>query len=43
MIPRCEMLIKSGNVVIFSNNYVTYNPEHQAKFILLNTLWKETL
>lgn len=38
MIPRLEMGIKSGNVVIFSKNYVTYNLEHQVKFILLNTL-----
>jgi hypothetical protein len=38
MIPRLEMGIKSGNVVIFSNNYVIDKPEHEVKFILLNIL-----
>jgi len=34
MIPSLKMGSKSGNVVIFYKNYVTNEPDHEAKFIL---------
>ena len=43
MIPSLEMGSKSGNVVNFYNNYVTKEPDHEAKFILLKQTLKGQL